>query len=462
MTKVPTVNLRGFKPNTPVTSLVNNIRAGASDAFKEYLPLANADNVDVYKEAFANNPALLNEWAIGLINRIGETIMKQNSFADPLQVFKKNPLQFGSTTQEIYNGYIDAQEFSYDEGTKDVFKRSLPDIKSKLHEINSKKKWPITISEFEINRAFVSWDGVNTLIDQTLGRLMDSFNLYEYHKMRMLFDQAYADGSLLLVEVGDATNDADAAKRMVVAARTYSKLVKFPKPYTPAGVLNTSPIEDTYLVTSAQTSSNIEVNVDAAAYNIDKVGFLSNPFEIDEFGDDNIQGIMFNRNFFVVQDSVNTIKNIYNPSNMEFQFFYHAQQVYSYSPFNVAIAFVKKIPDELRPRIVLDSVTAILSGKSTFSGKLLFDLRDNETVEITADTIPDSLGKKQVLASAIKLSDDNKSFTYDLDKTGDAKPSELVQVVFTVTVTATKPAVGDEQPVTTTNTATVTQYVEIK
>ena len=59
-----------FADGTQIYDIVNAIQTEASQGYRDYIPLADADNVASLQHAFKTNQTLLNEFVHGLINKV--------------------------------------------------------------------------------------------------------------------------------------------------------------------------------------------------------------------------------------------------------------------------------------------------------------------------------------------------------------------------------------------------------
>jgi hypothetical protein len=116
----------------------------------------------------------------------------------------------------------------------------------------------------------------------------------------------------------------------------------------------------------------IDVDVLAAAFNMNKVEFLPHVLEVDSFGSaDNCLAVLCDRSFVQVYDNLYEMTEFYNPQGLYWNYWLNHVQTYSFSLFANAIAFV--CDDEA---ITLDNET------------LTFANKDAATQTLTATTTP--------------------------------------------------------------------------
>ena len=89
---------------TTGVNVFNYIRDTSSTAFQELVPSATLENISSLSGILFNDAYTpqLNEFVGNLVNRIALTMIKNKSFSNPLQVFKKGAVPLGTDIQEVY------------------------------------------------------------------------------------------------------------------------------------------------------------------------------------------------------------------------------------------------------------------------------------------------------------------------------------------------------------------------
>ena len=146
--------------------VLNAIRNSASINYRDYVPIATAD-ADSIREIGAtimDYPALQNEFLNALVNRIGRVILTSKSYQNPWAMFKKGFLDFGETIEEVFTNLAKPFQFDPAVAENEIFKREIPDVRSAFHVLNYQKFYKATVSQEQLRMAFMSWDGVTSLI----------------------------------------------------------------------------------------------------------------------------------------------------------------------------------------------------------------------------------------------------------------------------------------------------------
>ena len=139
------------------------------------------------------------------------------------------------------------------------------------------------------------------------------------------------------------------------------------KTYNEANVLTNTPRDRQVIFMDAEFNAQFDVNVLAAAFNMEKADFMGRLFLIDDFTSfDNdrfeviransdglesvsatelgllahIKALIMDENWFQVYDNNNKFTEKYVASGMYWNYFYHTWKTVSHSPFANAIAIV--------------------------------------------------------------------------------------------------------------------------
>ena len=158
---------------TSAADILNVIRNNASVDYRNYVPKADANDVESIRTIGAiimDYPALQNEFLNALVNRIGRVMLTSKMYSNPIAFFKKGVLEYGESIEEIFVNIAKVQEFNPEIAEQEVFKRVVPDVRAAFHIMNYQKFYKATVTQEQLKQAFLSWDGVTDLI----ARIVDS------------------------------------------------------------------------------------------------------------------------------------------------------------------------------------------------------------------------------------------------------------------------------------------------
>lgn len=344
-------------------TILNGIRAQASPAYQDSVPLL-VDDEDVVvpgvkttnsvkdvARAITTYQPNMNEFLNALVNRIGLVMFKSMSFTNPLAIFKRGVLEFGETVEEIFIGLAKSYDYAWDgsytnptgdETEENPFKREIPDVKTLFHQLNSKKVFKTTTSDSEINLAFTNANGVYSLVNEIVNSLFTAYQVFEWNRMKKLFADSYKANKIVKITVEAPTTEAT-TKALVQRARKLSRDLTFPSTtYNSQSVTMTTNLQDQYVFITSELEANMDVNVLAAAFNMNKTEFLGHLVVIDSFpeGMEDVEMVVVDRDYFNIWDKKIQVETQYNPAQMYWNYFLHVWQLYSSSPFVNAVALV--------------------------------------------------------------------------------------------------------------------------
>ena len=322
--------------------LLNTIRANSSAVYQDRIPEATAENIHDIGDAILSFEAQANEFVNALVNRIGLVILNNRMASNPLAALKKGRLAVGETIEEVYIDVIKAQTYDPRSAQDTLFKRHLPNVLSVFHSVNSELNYPLTISNEQLRKAFLSYDSLDRFIAGLVDSMYKSATLDEFILMKQLISE-YGEGGRFIIEPITAVTDAATAREAMIKIKAISDgMTIFNNAMNYAGVWTFTPKEDQYLITTPDFNARMDVDVLAAAFHMDKADFAGHVIVVDNLGDlaDNgIEAILVDKNWYQVYDYLRTFKTAYNGEGLYWNYFYHVWTVYSLSPFSNAVAF---------------------------------------------------------------------------------------------------------------------------
>lgn len=311
-----------------------------------------------------------NAYLNALVNRIGFVIISSKMYTNPWSAFKKGRLEFGETVEEIFINLAKPYQFSPSKAEQDIFKRTLPDVRAAFHTMNFQKYYPITISDDQLRQAFLSWQGITDLIAGIVESVYASAQTDEYLVMKYMLAKAIIEGHIQGVSIPEATK-ANAVDVATVFRQT-ARLLEFQSTkYNMSGVTTHTDLEDQYLIITAEFEAVMDLNVLAAAYNLNYAQFLGRVIPVDSFVDmdwarlqdlftdengtvdagfhvwtdeekailNGVPALMTSVNFWQVWDNFEKMTENYNGKGLYWNYNYHVWKTFSLSPFAQALAY---------------------------------------------------------------------------------------------------------------------------
>jgi hypothetical protein len=334
-----------------ITSILDAVRADASTYYSDRVPSATTTSLTSIGNYITSESALSNEFLDKLVNRIAMTIVHNKVASNPLATLKKGGVPLGSDIQEIIANPAKAK--TYDINSTDLLAIVKPDVKALYYRLNRKDKYPVTITREMLQTAFTSADAFSQTLDMIVSSIYSGDNLDEFILMKNLMVSAYNGNHIQKINIfdeNDATlTDEIIAKSLVKGIKTYSKLFKFPSSkfnkYAETVGEGETPLitwteqKDQIVILNATMAANIDVEVLAYAFNMDKTQIQTQTLEIDDFNGVPIAGILCDKSFFQVRDNLKEMRSFENGDNLTMKYILHHWQTYGYSLFANAIAF---------------------------------------------------------------------------------------------------------------------------
>lgn len=358
---------------TSAADILNVIRNNASVDYRNYVPKADANDVESIRTIGAiimDYPALQNEFLNALVNRIGRVMLTSKMYSNPIAFFKKGVLEYGESIEEIFVNIAKVQEFNPEIAEQEVFKRVVPDVRAAFHIMNYQKFYKATVTQEQLKQAFLSWDGVTDLIARIVDSMYTGANYDEFLVMKYLLARHILDGRVYPVTVPTVT--AENAKAIITTVKGVSnKLTFMNSDYNPAAVRTFTDKTDQYMIVNSVFDATMDVNVLASAFNMDKAEFLGHRVLIDGFGDldvarlgeifagdptynepsqdelavlNAIPAVIVDKDWFMVFDMLTQFTEQYNGQGLYWNYFYHVWKTFSVSPFANSVLFVPGTP----------------------------------------------------------------------------------------------------------------------
>lgn len=416
-------------------NVLNVIRQNATAVYQDRIPEATAENLHEVGDAILTYEAQANEFVNALVNRIGLVILNNRMATNPLAALKKGRLAVGETIEEIYIDVIKAQTYDPRAAQDTLFKRHLPNVSSVFHSVDSQLNYPLTISNEQLRKAFMSYDSLDRFIAGLVDSMYKSATLDEFIQMKQLISEWNNNGRFIIEPITAVTDAASAREAMIKIKAVSDGMTIFNNQMNYAGVWTSTPKDEQYLITTPDFNARMDVDVLAAAFHMDKAEFAGHVIVVDnigDLGDDGIEAILVDKNWYQVYDYLRTFKTAYNGEGLYWNYFYHVWMVYSLSPFANAVAFGTATPTVTAVTVTPTTatvkaggtvqITTSVTGTGDPTSKCTFALAGNTDPETAVNTMgkvilgskeTGSLGnsKNQITVTATSVQDKSKTAT---------------------------------------------------
>ena len=385
--------------------ILNTIRANASSEYQERVPEALGVGGNV-SNVFSQYPTMKNEFLQALTNKIARTLFYSKVFSNPLKALHKGMLPYGYSLEQIFvnmaesKGFWEHWDVSGDE-VKDLVGKRKPDIKLLYIERNFAYKYKTTISDQQLRTAFTEQNGLSRLVEQVVSSVYSKAYFDEFNDMKRIL-KAHAQAKYLgydtttgnieeralsntvlpggkneaIMVLGEYATQEAKGKAISKAIRTVAGKMAFPTDkYNSAGVKQWSERQQLIYITTPEEQAELDVEVLANAFNMDKadvnvrvivVDELPTVFNVEsakstkqsEYGTvlscgldqtrDNrtckCRGILMDSDFIQAYDTLIESRTFDNGEGLYTNYFFHKQGIMSTCYFGQIVYLVDSVP----------------------------------------------------------------------------------------------------------------------
>ena len=409
--------------------------------YQEQIPLVNHyTSSQVYGQSLLALPSdMRNKFIQSLVNRIAYTKFVMDYFENPLQELAGDDLPLGAIGQEIYVNPAKGRVYNIDDFAG-LLAKYESDVKAEYSEINFDVQYPVTIIRKELEKAFVSWGDFESFLMGISTSLYNGAYIDDYKYTKKLISNAYRNNA---VQMGTFTFANPAAPTETELKGFVKKLrevfLNFKSPSTTYNawskvggyghaIVSWSKPEDVVLFISNKLASELDVEVLASAFNMDKADLMGKVFYVDNFDiiDDDgqvqfdgsgIYALICDKRWFKIRTKDMFMDEFYNANNRSWQQYLNVIKAFNYSLFANAYMLVSALPtvnitsasfNETAPevtagkKITLHLTTVPFNATQTVTftsgtvGKATVEKKDDRTVEVTGE----AAGSSTITATA--------------------------------------------------------------
>lgn len=321
-------------------SVLNNIRANASEEYQDRIPEATRQNILSVGQAFSTYTNLYNEFADALLNKIGKTILEKKLFQNKLARFKSGTITTAQDVEEIFIEMAKAEGSYNSAGPNPLGRREAPDVKVIYHRMNRQDYYCVSVGDVDFVRVFRSEETLDAFISGLINSVYSGAAYDEWVAMKNLLAtyKTYFDYEVPAISGASA---AESAKTFVKTLRKAVNDLSFASTqYNAAGVNTWSNPEDLVLLVNKDVVAEVDVEVLAKAFNLGKTDIQVPVIVMDDFGSmANTYGLLVDKSFFRVFDTLSHFEPQRNAQGLFTNYFYHVHQILSASTFKNAVRF---------------------------------------------------------------------------------------------------------------------------
>lgn len=337
-------------------NVFNYVRSQSSEGFQALVPEGTADNINLIGSILLNDmyQPYLNEFVHNLINRIGLTIISnKTTYNNPLNMFKKGSVPLGTDIQDLYENPAEKQQYELsNKQMAKVLTITDPDTHVAYYRRNRKDYYTKSISRENLQGAFVSWETFAEYITGITNSLYSGNYIDEFKYTKGLIDGAYDNNKVIMQQISAPTT-GDTAKAVAKKFVNLYKSFKFPSTKWNAyskfsgakGTITTwTTPERICLIVRSDIITEIDFEVLAVSFNMDKASLMGRVFEVDEFENPEILGVICDESWLQIYDNLLRFDEQYNAAAMVWNEYLHSWGTFAISPFANAVMLVTSEP----------------------------------------------------------------------------------------------------------------------
>lgn len=355
-------------PSTGLATALNKMRemsVKTNSIYHQYIPVVteNSSIADFGTPILdPANTAVLNDF-VGLLKKVVYTAVYSKTFNSPLAQLEGERMPLGQFVEESYINPIKPRGFNINDFAGLLQKYSA-EVATQYLTVNSDLQYCVTITREKLRNAFTSWDNLEEFITGMTNALYNGAYITRYNQTKGLPLAAFKKGAIKYEVITNPTNEATAKNFIRKIRADYSKMQIPSTKYNAwqdvkgedAFALKTwTAPEDLIILISADVEALVDVEVLAAAFNLDKDSFLARKITVDDFSQYNddgtvavdgsmIKAVLCDRAWFRIKTQDFDMEDFRNPNNRTYQLYLNDTRMVNYSLFANAKVYTTSEP----------------------------------------------------------------------------------------------------------------------
>lgn len=396
--------------------------------YQEQVPLVNHyTSSQVYGQSLLALPSdLRNKFIQSLVNRIAYTKFQMDYFENPLQELAGDDLPLGAIGQEIYVNPARGRVYNINDFAG-LLAKYESDVKAEYTEINFDVQYPVTIIRKELEKAFVTWGDFESFLMGISTSLYNGAYIDDYKYTKKLISNAYRNNAVEMEVFSFANASAPTESELKAFTKKLREtFLNFKSPSSRynawkkvggygRSIVSWSNPDNIVLFISNKLASELDVEVLANAFNMDKADLMGKVYYVDtfdiidddgnvQFDGSNIYALICDKRWFKIRTKDMFMDEFYNANNRSWQQYLNVIKAFNYSLFANAYMLVGSLPNvpvtsasfnETKPEVtkgnkIILSITTIpfnatdtITYSSSATGKATIEKIDDRHVEVT-------------------------------------------------------------------------------
>lgn len=324
--------------NVDITNLVASM--GSTDLHTR-IGTATEQNIGNIGTTILNYSVVKNEFLNVLVNKICGQIFMNKVYTNPLSFFEKEPVPYGSTLESVFTDLIQSKNFNENFGTNDVSSLigvETPPTKTEYYSKNFEKKYKISVSDQQLRTAFLNPNGLQNLINQVLTVPTNSRNFDDFQLMKGLLANASTKEVTLATTYKTANDDVKAKMLTKQTRAIVDRFGMMSKIFNIQGIYTFTNSQNIVIITTPEVSANLDVELLATAFNMEKAEMGRRIVKIDSFqkyntttkayeADANVELMVIDEDYIQFRRTLQVSESFRNPDKLTTNVFTHNQGI---------------------------------------------------------------------------------------------------------------------------------------
>ena len=280
-----------------------------------------------------------------LLRRIRDTVIHNDSWTNPLADEKRLGGTLGFSTQEIAQQWIKAHSYADEETADSLVAVERPEYAQWFHTMNSQRKYKLSMNRQEIAQAFVTNEGLQSIIDNNAVTVINSEEYDDYLAMENLFSEhAHRWGFATYNLASDPFDETTTAgiRELSKKIREFTGLWRWPSTLYNHVDVPVFAAQDARVIfyDTPGLEASLDVDFLANVFNVELADITVTRRQVRTLPVNGAVGVLTVPGFFLCSTDIRETREWENPDTLTRTFWYHAWDTYSTSPFVPAILFI--------------------------------------------------------------------------------------------------------------------------
>ena len=377
-----------MNPSAGLVTALNKMRemsVDSGDIFHQYFPIVDSStNIGEWgAPMFGNNYQAVQESFFGLLKQIAYVATVTRTFNNPLAQLEGENMPLGWAGEETYINPVQGRQFDVNDFAG-ILQKYEADVKVQYLTINMDLQYPVTLTRDKIRTAFNSWRDLEEFINGIVNALYNGAYIGMFNYTKALISSAFKENKAQYIKVTTPSNEAT-GKAFIKKLRELYTLFQLPSQSYNAWAKvggNGKPVttwcapEDIVVMLRADIVATVDVDVLAAAFNMDKTNFIGRLITVDNFdvyADDgekvydgqHILGFIGDKAWFKIKQQDMALDMWFNPNNRSWQYYLNVVRMYNYSLFANGVIIANDDPVVDATAVTVDKATVSVAEGAT-------------------------------------------------------------------------------------------------